>query len=123
MGGGAGVAEGSLIEIPDGAGAALGGLEISAIADGLQGADPLAVELFITQRFVVTGAVADAEAAVAGELGEFPEPCWVLNIGDKEMSADQADARGGAQALDLGELAAGLTQESAELALAGEGMI
>ena len=69
MSGGTGAAEGKLIEIPDGAGATFGGLEIGAIADGLQGADALAVELFIAEGLVITGAVADAEAAIAGEAG------------------------------------------------------
>ena len=123
MSGGAGAAEGSLIEIPDGAGAAFGGLEISAIADGFQGADALAVELFIAEGFVITGAVADGEAAILGQAGEFGEAVRVLDIGDKEMGADQADAGGGAQALDLGEVAAGLAHQAAELILAGEGLI
>src|ERR1035438_4644334 len=37
MGSGAGVAQGKLIEVPDGTGATFGGLEIGAIADGFQG--------------------------------------------------------------------------------------
>src|ERR1017187_4991761 len=123
MSGGAGAAEGSLIEIPDGAGAAFGGLEISAIADGFQGADALAVELFITEGFVIAGAVADGEAAILGQAGELGEAVRVLDIGDKEMGADQTDAGGGAQALVLGEVAAGLAHEAAELILAGEGLI
>src|ERR1022692_2984034 len=123
MGGGAGVTQGKLVEIPDGTGAAFGGLEIGAIADGLQGADALTVELFIAEGFVITGAVADAEAAVAGESGEFAETFWVLDIGDKEMRPDETDAGGGAEPLDLGKLATGLTHEAAELGLTGEGLI
>ena len=117
------MAQGGLIEVPDGTGAAFGGLEKSAIADGFQSADALPVELLKAEGFVITGAHADAEAAVAGEAGEFGEACRVLDIGDKEMGADQADAGGGAQALDLGELAAGLTHQAAELVLAGERLI
>ena len=56
-------------------------------------------------------------------MGEFGEPFWILDVGDKEMRADQADAGNGAQALDFGELAAGLTQQPAALGLAGEGLI
>jgi len=109
MGGGAGPAQGKLIEVPDGTGPAFGGLEIGAIADGFQSTDALAVELLIAEGFVITGAVADAEPAVTGEAGEFGEACGVLDIGDKEMRPDEPDAGGGAQALDLGKLAAGLT--------------
>ena len=109
MGGGAGVAQGKLIEVPDGTGAAFGGLEIGAIADGFQGADALPVELLIAEGFVITGAVADAEAAIAGEPGEFAEPFWILDIGDEEMGPHQPDAGRGAQALNFGELAASLT--------------
>src|ERR1035438_3270090 len=123
MGGGAGVTQGKLVEIPDGTGAAFGGLEIGAIADGLQGADALPVELFIAEGFVITGAVADAEAAVAGEAGEFAEPIWILDIGDEEMGPDETDPGGCAQTLDLGELATSLTHEAAELGLTGEGLI
>jgi hypothetical protein len=39
------------------------------------------------------------------------------------MRADQTDAGHGAPALDFGELAAGLGQEAAELALAGKGLV
>jgi len=39
------------------------------------------------------------------------------------MSADEADAGGGAEPLDFGELAAGLTHQAAELVLAGERLI
>ena len=109
MGGGAGLAQGKLIELPDRTGAPFGGLEIGAIADGFQSADALAVELLIAERFIITGAVADAEATVAGEAGEFAEPFWILDIGDEEMRPDDPDAGGGAQPLNLGELAAGLT--------------
>jgi len=123
MGGGTGVAQGKLIKLPDGTRATFGGLEISAIADGLQGADALGVEFFIAEGLVITGAVADAEAAIAGETGEFGEPFWVLNIGDEEMGPDEPDAGGGAEALDLGELAAGLAHEAAELGLTVEGLV
>jgi len=123
MGGGAGVAEGSLIEVPDGTGAAFGGLEISAITDGFEGADALPVELLKAEGLVITGAHADAEAAVADQPGEFCEACWVLNIGDKEMRPDETDPGCCAQTLDLGELATSLTHEAAELGLPGEGLI
>ena len=46
-------------------------------------------------KIVITGAVADAEAAVAGQPGELGEAFWVLDVGDKEMSADQPDAGDG----------------------------
>ena len=65
--------------------------------------------------------VADAEPRTARESGEFNEPFWVLDIGDKEMRPDETDAGGGAQALDLGKLATGLTHEATELGLTGEG--
>jgi hypothetical protein len=120
MGGGTGMAEGSLIKVPDGTGAAFGGLKISAIADGFQDAIALAIELFKTEGFVVAGAVADGAAAILGQAGECGEAVRVLDIGDKEMGADQADAGSGAQALDLREGAAGLTHETAGLGLAGE---
>ena len=109
MGGGAGLAQGKLIEVPNGTRAAFGGLEIGAIADGFQSADTLAVELLVTQWFVITGAVTDAEATVAGELGEFAEPFWILDIGDEEMRPDETDPGGCAQTLDFRELATGLT--------------
>jgi len=67
MRGGAGVAQGSLIKVPEGTGAAFGGLEEGAIADGLQDAIALAIELFKAEGFVVTGAVTNAQAAVLGE--------------------------------------------------------
>ena len=105
---GTGVAQGKLIKVPDGTGAAFGGLEKGAIADGLQSADALAVELLIAEGFVIAGAVADAQAAIAGQLREFGEPFWILDVGDEEMRADQTDAGHGAQALDFGELAAAL---------------
>src|ERR1035438_4978474 len=123
MSGGAGAAGGSLIEIPDRTGAAFGGLGISAITDGFQSADALAVELLIAEGFVIAGAVADGEAAIAGETGEFAEPFWILDISDEEMGPHQPDAGRGAQALDLGKLAAGLTHQTTELGLAGEGLI
>ena len=123
MGGGTGLAQGSLVKIPEGTGAAFGGLEEGAIADGLQDAIALAVELFETERFVVTGAVADGQAAVAGKLGEFGEAVRVLDIGDKEMGADEADAGSRAQALDLREGAAGLTHEAAGLGLTRQCLI
>ena len=123
MSGGTGLAQGKLIELPDGPGAAFGGLEIGAIADGFQSADALTVKLFVTEGFAVTGAIADAEAAVAGEAGEFSETFWVLDIGDEEMRADETDAGNRTQPLDLGKLPARLAQEPAELGLAGEGLI
>ena len=123
MGGGTGLAEGKLIEVPDGAGAAFGGLEIGAIADGFQRADALAVELFITEGFAITGAIPDAEPAVAGEAGEFGEAFWVLDIGDEEMRAYETDTGNGTQPFDFGKLPARLTQEPAELGLTGEGLI
>ena len=73
MGGGADLAEGSLIKIPDGTLLAFGRLEIGAIADGLQEGMALAVELFKAQGFAVAGLVADGEATEAGELGELFE--------------------------------------------------
>jgi hypothetical protein len=117
------VAQGKLIEVPDGTGAAFGGLEKSAITDGFEGADALAVELLIAEGLVITGARADAEAAIAGEAGEFAEPFWILDIGDKEMRPDETDPGGCAQPLDLGELATSLTHEAAELGLTGAGLI
>jgi len=47
----------------------------------------------------------------------------VLDIGDKEMCADEADAGSGAEPLDLREESAGLTQEAAGLGLAGQCLI
>ena len=120
---GAGLAQGSLVKVPEGTGAAFGGLEEGAIADGLQDAVALAIELFKAQRFVVTGTVADAQTAVAGEFGEGGEAKRILDVGDKEMGADQADARSGAEALDLREESAGLTQEATRLGLAGQRLI
>ena len=105
---GPGAAQRKLIKIPDRPRAAFGGLEIGAIGDGLQGADAVAVELLITEGFVIAGPVADAEAAVARELCELPEARRVLNVSDEEMGADEADAGHGAQALDFGELAPAL---------------
>jgi len=123
MSGGAGVAQGSLIEVPEGTGAAFGGLQESPIADGLQDAIALTIQLFKTEGFVVTGAVADAQTAVAGEFGEGGEAKRILDVGDKEMGADQADARSSAEALDLREESAGLTQEATRLGLADERLI
>jgi len=123
MGGGTCLAQGILIKVPEGAGAAFGGLEKGAIADGLQDAIALTIELFKAQGFVVTGAVADAQAAVAGKFGKSGEAVRVLDIGDKEMGADQANARSGAQTLDLREESAGLTQEATCLSLAGQRLI
>ena len=117
------MAQGKLIELPDRPGAAFGGLEIGAIADGFQSADAFAVELLIAQRFVVAGAVANAQPAVTRKLGKVSEACRVLDIGDQEMRADQAHARRGAQALDLRERAAGLVHQPAELGLVGERLI
>ena len=123
MRGGACLAPGSLIEIPDRPGAAFGGLEEGAIADGLQGAVALAIELFKAQGFAVTGAVADGQAAIPGQAGEFGEAVGILDISDEEMGADQADARNRAQALDFGERATGLTEEAAGVGLTGQGLI
>ena len=123
MSGGAGVAQGSLIKVPEGTGAAFGGLQESAIADGLQDAVALAIKLFKTEGLAVTGAVANAQAAVAGEFGEGGKAKWVLDIGDKEMGADQTDARSGAQTLDLRKEPARLTQEAAGLGLPGQRLI
>lgn len=120
---GAGLAQGSLIKVPEGTGAAFGSLEEGAIADGLQDAVALAIELFKAQRFVVTGTVADGQTAVSGEAREFGEAVGVLDIGDKEMGADEADAGSGAQTLDLREAPAGLTHEAAGLVLARERLI
>lgn len=123
MGGGPGVAAGKLIAVPEGTGAAFGGLEKGAIGDGLQGADAVAVELLVAQGFVIAGAIADAQPAIAGELRELFEARWVLNVGDEEMRADQADARNGAQALDFGELPSSLDQQPAALLLTGQRLV
>ena len=123
MSGGAGLAQGSLIKVPEGTGAAFGGLKESPITDGLQDPIALTIQLFKAEGFVVTGTVTNAQAAVLGEAGEFGEAVRVLDIGDKEMGADQADAGSGAEALDLGEGAAGLTHEAAGLGLASERLI
>ncbi len=55
------MAQGKLIEVPEGTGAAFGGLEISAITDGFEGADALPVELLIAEGLVITSARADAD--------------------------------------------------------------
>ena len=123
MSGGAGVAQGSLVKVPEGTGAAFGGLQESAIADGLQDPIALTIQLFKAQRFVVTGAVADGEAAVAGEFGEGSKAVGVLDIGDKEMCPDETDAGSSAETLDLREESAGLTQEATRLGLARERLI
>lgn len=123
MSGGAGVAQGRLIEVPEGTGAAFGGLEKGAIADGLQDPIALTIQLFKAEGLVVAGTVADGQSAVLGEAGEFGEAVGVLDIGDKEMGADEADAGSGAQTLDLREGSAGLTQEAACLVLARERLI
>ena len=123
MSGGAGLAQGSLIKVPEGTGTTFGGLQESPIADGLQDAIALTIQLFKAQWFVVTGTVANAQAAVLGEAGEFGEAVRVLDIGDKEMGADQANARSGAEALDLREESAGLTHETAGLGLASQRLI
>jgi hypothetical protein len=47
----------------------------------------------------------------------------VLDIGDKEMSPDEADAGSGAETLDLREESAGLTHEATRLGLASESLI
>src|SRR5208283_4996553 len=93
------------------------------IADGLQDAVALTIQLFKAEGFVVAGAVADGQSAIAGEAGEFGEAVGVLDIGDKEMGADEADAGSGAQALDLGEAAARLAHQAAGLGLTRESLI
>ena len=123
MSGGAGMAQGSLVKVPEGTGAAFGGLQESPIADGLQDPVALTIKLFKAEWFVVTGTVTNAQAAVLGEAGEFGEAVRVLDIGDKEMGADEADAGSGAETLDLREEPAGLTQEAAGLDLASESLI
>src|ERR1039457_2229491 len=123
MSGGLGLAQGSLIEVPEGTGAAFGGLQEGAIADGLQDAIALTIQLFKAEGFVVTGAVTNAQAAVLGEAGEFGEAVRVLDIGDKEMGTDEADTGSGAQTLDLREESAGLTHEAAGLGLARQRLI
>jgi len=123
MGGGAGLAQGSLIKVPEGTGAAFGGLKESPIADGLQDAIALTIQLFKAEWFVVTGTVTNAQAAVLGEAGEFGEAVRVLDIGDKEMGTDQADTGSGAQTLDLREESAGLTHEATGLGLARQCLI
>lgn len=123
MGGGTDVAEGKLVKIPDGTLLAFGGLEIGAITDGLQEGMAVAVELFKAQRFAVAGLVADGQAAEAGELGEIVEAVWIDDEGDKEMGADDADARDGLQVTDFGEGATGLQQEAAGLVLIQERLI
>ena len=123
MSGGLGLAQGKLEVVPEGAGAAFGGLEKGPVTDGLQDAIALTIQLFKAEGFVVTGAVTNAQAAVLGEAGEFGEAVRVLDIGDKEMGADEADAGSGAQALDLREAPAGLTHEAAGLVLARERLI
>src|ERR1017187_1033459 len=92
MSGGAGLAQGSLIKVPEGTGAAFGGLEKGSITDGLQDAIALTIQLFKTQGFVVTGTVTNAQAAVLGEAGEFGEAVRVLDIGFKETGAAEAYA-------------------------------
>lgn len=117
MGGGPGVAAGKLIAVPDGTGAAFGGLKKGAIGDGLQGADAVAIELLVAQGFVIAGAIANAQPAIACELRELLKAGRVLDIGDKEMRAHEADARNGAQPLDFGELPSGLDQQPTALGL------
>lgn len=117
MSGGTDVAERTLIKIPDRTLLAFGGLEEGAIADSFQKAIALVIELFKAQGLVVTGLVADGQATVAGELGKIFETIGILNEGDPEMGADDADARDGAQVLDFLERATGLEQESAGLVL------
>ena len=119
MSGGPGVAAGKLIAVPEGTDVAFGGLEKGAIGDGLQSADAVAIELLVAQGFVIAGAIADAESAIARELRKLFEARGVLDVGDEEMRADQADARNGAQALDFGELPSGLDQQPAAVGLTG----
>ena len=123
MGGGPGVAAGKFVEVPDGTGAAFGGLEKGAIGDGFQGADAVAIELLVAQGFVIAGAIADAQSAIAGELRELFEARRVLNVGDKEMRTDQTNARNSAQPLDFGELPSGLDQQAAALLLTVECLV
>ncbi len=123
MGAVPGVAAGKFVKVPDGPLLSFGGLEIGAIGDGLQGADAVAIELLVTERFVIAGAVADAQAAIARQLGELFEARRVLDVGDEEVRADQADAGDGAQAWDFEERAAGLDQQAAALGLTGEGLV
>ena len=63
------VAQGKLIEVPEGTGAAFGGLEISAITDGFEGADALPVELLIAEGLVITGARAGCRGGNSGRGG------------------------------------------------------
>jgi len=123
MGAVPGVAAGKFVEVPDGTGAAFGGLEKGAIGDGFQSADAVAIELLVAQRFVITGAIADAQSAIAGELRRLFEARGVLDVGDKEMCAHQADARNGAQLLDFGKLATAQDQQPAALGLTGECLV
>jgi hypothetical protein len=67
MSGGAGLAQGSLVKVPEGTGAAFGGLKESPVADGLQDPIALTIQLFKAEGFVVTGTVTNAQAAVLGE--------------------------------------------------------
>ena len=123
MGGIAGVAAGKFIAVPDGTGAAFGGLKKGAIGDGFQSADAVAIELLVAQGFVIAGAIADAQPAIAGELRELLEARRVLDIGDEEMGADQTNARNGAQALDFGELPSAVDQQPAALGLTGQRLV
>lgn len=123
MSGGADLAEGSLIKIPNGTLLAFGRLEIGAIGDGLQEGMALTVELFKAQRFTVAGLVADGEATEACELGEIFKPGWIDDEGDKEVSADDADTRDGLQMLDFGKGSASLKHEATSLVLIQEGLI
>jgi hypothetical protein len=54
-------------ELMDRAALALHGLEPGAVADGLQDAVAVAVELLVAQRLAITAAVADAQPAVAAQ--------------------------------------------------------
>ena len=123
MSGRLGLVQRGLEEVPEGTGAAFGGLEEGAIADGLQDSIALAIELFKAQGFFIAGAVTNAQAAVLGKAGEFGEAMGILDIGDKEMGADEADAGSGAEVLDLREESAGLAHQAARAGLAGKGLI
>ena len=73
MGGGASLAQGSLIKVPEGTGAAFGGLKESPIADGLQNPIALTIKLFKAEGFVRTAYFC---IAVALEL-----VAWLWTVG------------------------------------------
>lgn len=112
-----------MIKIPDGTLLAFGRLEKRPIADGFQEGVALAVELFKAQRLVVAGTVADGEATEAGEAGEIEEAVGILDEGDKEMSADDADPRDGLEVVNFREGPAGLEHVPAGLVLSLKGVV